>query len=120
VAADKGYDTRDFVEGCRHIDTSASRRMNTGRNDGSAIYGRTSRHPGYAVSRLIGAKVDPRTGKAPRTTANRVLTVPVRPRTARCPEQVCGGLLLPAEPFFSNLLEGYIVISRAGHCTRWR
>lgn len=42
VAADKGYDTRDFVEGCRRIGVTPHIAMNTGRSGGSAIDGRTS------------------------------------------------------------------------------
>jgi transposase len=49
VGADKLYDTADFVAGCRdrgctpHVAQNDSRRR-------SAIDGRTTRHPGYAVS----------------------------------------------------------------------
>jgi len=45
VAADKGYDTRDFVAGVRapHIAQHTTKRR-------SAIDGRTTRHPGYAIS----------------------------------------------------------------------
>ena len=49
VAADKGYDTRDFVAGLRSMDaTPHIARHTTGRR--SAIDGRTTRHLGYAVS----------------------------------------------------------------------
>jgi transposase len=49
VAADKGYDARDFVAGLRAMDaTPHLARHTTGRR--SAIDGRTTRHPGYAVS----------------------------------------------------------------------
>ena len=49
VAADKGYDTRDFVAGLRAMDaTPHIARHTTGRR--SAIDGRTTRHAGYAVS----------------------------------------------------------------------
>ena len=47
VGADKGYDTRDFVEGARaagftqHVAEKAK---------GSAVDGRTTRHEGYALS----------------------------------------------------------------------
>ena len=49
VSADKAYDTRDFVAGCRaqgitpHVARNTSRRR-------SAIDARTTRHAGYAVS----------------------------------------------------------------------
>ena len=47
VAADRGYDTADFVTGVRelHITPHVARKKR-----GSAIDGRTTRHPGYAVS----------------------------------------------------------------------
>jgi transposase len=49
VAADKGYDTRDLVDGLRAMDvTPHVAQHTTGRR--SAIDARTTRHPGYAVS----------------------------------------------------------------------
>lgn len=47
VAADKGYDTKDFVAGVRElrITPHVARKKR-----GSAIDGRTTRHPGYAIS----------------------------------------------------------------------
>lgn len=36
VAADKGYDTRDFVEGCRRIGVTPHVAMNTGRSGARA------------------------------------------------------------------------------------
>ncbi|HEY1305019.1 MAG TPA: IS5 family transposase [Vicinamibacterales bacterium] len=49
VAADKGYDTRDFVAELRHMHvTPHIAQHTTGRR--SAIDGRTTRHPGYAIS----------------------------------------------------------------------
>jgi hypothetical protein len=49
VAADKGYDTRDLVAGLRamHATPHVAQHM-TGRR--SAIDGRATRHPGYAIS----------------------------------------------------------------------
>ena len=49
VAADKGYDTRDFVAGLRamHVTPHVAQHT-TGRR--SAIDARTTRHPGYAIS----------------------------------------------------------------------
>ena len=52
VGADRGYDTRDFVKQCRaqgvtpHV---AQYQRGAGRRS-SAIDGRTTRHPGYAIS----------------------------------------------------------------------
>jgi len=49
LAADKGYDTRDFVAGLRAMQvTPHVAQHTTGRR--SAVDGRTTRHPGYAVS----------------------------------------------------------------------
>lgn len=49
LAADKGYDTADFVAGCRERGITPHVAQNTsGRR--SAIDGRTTRHPGYALS----------------------------------------------------------------------
>jgi transposase len=49
VAADKGYDTRDFVAGLRAMQaTPHLAQHTTGRR--SAIDARTTRHPGYAIS----------------------------------------------------------------------
>ena len=47
VAADKGYDTRDFVAGARALKVTPHVAR---KKRGSAIDGRTTRHPGYAVS----------------------------------------------------------------------
>ena len=46
VGADKAYDTKGFVKACREISVTP-RRQNLNRNGGSAIDGRTTRHPGY-------------------------------------------------------------------------
>jgi transposase len=58
VAADKGYDTRDFVEGCRRIGVTPHVAMNTGRSGGSAIDGRTSRHEGYLLSQRFRKRIE--------------------------------------------------------------
>ena len=47
VAADKGYDTADFVAGVRALRATPHVAR---KKRGSAIDGRTTRHPGYAVS----------------------------------------------------------------------
>ena len=49
VAADKGYDTRDFVAGVRAMAATPHVAQHTTKRR-SAIDGRTTRHPGYAVS----------------------------------------------------------------------
>ena len=50
LGADKGYDTTGFVKNCRSIGVTPHVSQNTKRRGGSAIDGRTSRHPGYEVS----------------------------------------------------------------------
>ncbi len=49
VAADKGYDTRDFVAGLRAMQATPHLAQHTTRRR-SAIDARTTRHPGYAIS----------------------------------------------------------------------
>jgi transposase len=50
VGADKAYDTRGFVQACRDAGVTPHVAQNTARVGGSAIDGRTTRHPGYAIS----------------------------------------------------------------------
>ena len=57
VAADRGYDTRDFVGSCRDLDITPHVAQNTsGRR--SAIDGRTTRHPGYGRSQVARRKIE--------------------------------------------------------------
>ena len=58
VAADKGYDTRDFVDGCRRIGVTPHVARNTGRSGGSAIDRRTSRHEGYRISQRFRKRIE--------------------------------------------------------------
>jgi transposase len=50
VGGDKAYDTNDFVAECRNLQVTPHVAQNTKRRGGSAIDGRTTRHPGYAIS----------------------------------------------------------------------
>ena len=50
VGGDKGFDTAEFVDQCRHMNVTPHVAQNTGRPGGSAIDARTTRHAGYAVS----------------------------------------------------------------------
>ena len=50
VGADKNYDTAGFVATCRENRVTPHVAQNDGRSGGSAIDGRTTRWPGYAVS----------------------------------------------------------------------
>lgn len=51
LAADRGYDTRDFVEQCRRRGITPHVAQHTVRRT-SAVDGRTTRWPGYAVSQI--------------------------------------------------------------------
>jgi transposase len=57
LGADKAYDTQDFVADCRdrHITPHVTQNTNGRR---SAIDGRTTRHPGYAISQRIRKRVE--------------------------------------------------------------
>jgi transposase len=50
LGADKLYDTKDFVHGCRERGFTPHVAQNITKQRGSAIDARTTRHPGYAVS----------------------------------------------------------------------
>jgi len=50
LGGDKGYDTADFVTGCRALTITPHVAQNVHARHRSAIDGRTTRHPGYAIS----------------------------------------------------------------------
>ncbi len=57
LGADKGFDARDFVAELREINVTPHLAQNTsGRR--SAIDGRTTRHPGYAVSQRVRKRIE--------------------------------------------------------------
>jgi len=58
AGADKGYDTTEFIAECRHLGVTPHVARNTGRRGGSAIDGRTVRHPGYAVSQRRRKRIE--------------------------------------------------------------
>jgi IS5 family transposase len=58
LAGDKGFDTRGFIEGCRELNVTPQVAQNLARTGGSAIDGRTTRHPGYAISQRIRKRVE--------------------------------------------------------------
>jgi transposase len=62
VGADKGYDTCDFVDGMRAFGTTPHVAQNQARRGGSAIDGRTTRHPGYAQSQHARPRIEPAFG----------------------------------------------------------
>lgn len=57
LAADKGYDTRAFVEELRQREVTPHVTQNTS-NRGSAIDVRTTRHPGYALSQRVRKRIE--------------------------------------------------------------
>src|SRR5437899_12683655 len=57
LGADKGYDTRDFVTAVRLLGVTPHVAQNT-THRASAIDGRTTRHPGYAVSQRRRKRVE--------------------------------------------------------------
>lgn len=58
VGADKAYDTKGFVKACREINVTPHVAQNVNRKGGSAIDGRTTRHPGYAVSQRKRKRIE--------------------------------------------------------------
>jgi transposase len=58
VAADKGYDTKDFVKEMRHMNVTPHVSQNERRPGGSAIDGRTTRHAGYKVSQRKRKRIE--------------------------------------------------------------
>jgi transposase len=56
LAGDKGFDAVDFVMELREINVTPHLAQNTSRR--SAIDGRTTRHPGYAVSQRIRKRIE--------------------------------------------------------------
>ena len=58
LGADKAYDTYDFVEECRAINVVPHVAQAITEYRGSAIDGRTTRHPGYAISQRIRKRVE--------------------------------------------------------------
>jgi IS5 family transposase len=58
LAADKGYDTQDFVVECRNMKVTPHVAQNTNRNGGSAIDERTTRHRGYLTSQRKRKRIE--------------------------------------------------------------
>ena len=52
------YDTKSFVKACREINVTPHVAQNLNRNGGSAIDGRTTRHPGYEVSQRKRKRIE--------------------------------------------------------------
>lgn len=58
LGADKGYDTQDFVDGCRELNVVPHVTQNQNAHRRSRIDGRTTRHWGYATSQRIRKRVE--------------------------------------------------------------
>ena len=58
VGADKGYDTRNFVDGCRELGVTPHVAQDISTRRGSMIDDRTTRHEGYAVSQRVRKRVE--------------------------------------------------------------
>ena len=58
LGADKGYDTKDFVQEMRGMNVTPHVTQNDKRPGGSAIDGRTTRHPGYEVSQRKRKRIE--------------------------------------------------------------
>lgn len=57
IAADKGYDTADFVDRLRCLSATPHVAQNT-RNRRSAIDGRSTRHGGYTLSQRVRKRIE--------------------------------------------------------------
>ena len=62
LGADKAYDVAGFVEQVRDLNTTPHVVQNLARRGGSAIDGRTTRHPGYAMSVHARPRIEPAFG----------------------------------------------------------
>jgi len=58
VAADKAYDTRDFVAGCRQLRVTPHVAQNITRPGGSGIDARTARHGSYLASQRLRKRIE--------------------------------------------------------------
>ena len=58
IGADKGYDTRDFVQELRDMNITPHVAQNEKRPGGSAIDSRTTRHGGYKISQVRRKRVE--------------------------------------------------------------
>jgi transposase len=58
VGGDKGFDTKDFIAECRHMNVTPHVAQNDGRRGGSAIDERTTRHESYRISQRKRKRVE--------------------------------------------------------------
>ena len=58
LAADKAYDTAEFVAALRDRNVTPHVAANDGRKGGSTLDGRTTRHAGYTASQRLRKRVE--------------------------------------------------------------
>jgi transposase len=58
VGGDKGFDTKDFVAECRHMNVTPHLAQNHSRSGGSAIDARTARHESYRISQRKRKRIE--------------------------------------------------------------
>lgn len=58
LGADKAYDTHGFVDDLRLLEVTPHVAQNVARRGGSAIDGRTTRHPSYTVSQRLRKRIE--------------------------------------------------------------
>ena len=58
MAADKAYDTADFIAECRERQVTPHVAMNVSEQRGSAIDARTTRHAGYLASQRLRKRIE--------------------------------------------------------------
>ena len=58
LGADKAYDARDFIAGCRERGVTPHIATNDTRTGGSSLDGRTTRHEGYALSQTKRKRIE--------------------------------------------------------------
>ena len=91
LAADKGYDSRDFVAALRRMVVTPHVAQ---KSRSSAIDGRTTQHPGYALSQRHRKKIEEPFGWA-KTVGGMAQTAPPRPRQGPRPVHDDHGRLQP-------------------------
>ena len=97
LGADKGYDTGDFVAGTAARSTVTPHVAQNTNGRRSAIDGRTTRHPGYAVSQRIRKRIEEAFGWA-KTVAGLRKVAPSRPAQGRLAVHPRHGRLQPGPP----------------------
>jgi len=58
MGADKGYDTKDFIAECRHLNVTPHVAQKVKRHGGSAVDRRTTRHDGYSISQRKRKRIE--------------------------------------------------------------